>query len=58
MKILVDEMPKKESMCPFLRLDFCGEFVLCDVNKTVCDFSNDKCRWLNPLDKPAEDDCK
>lgn len=58
MKILVDELPKKESMCPFNIASHCQGISFCKCDNIVCDLGGGCCRWLKPLDKPIKDDCK
>lgn len=58
MKILVDEMPKRESMCPFNIASSFPEIAFCKCDNIACDLGGECCRWLKPLDKSTEDDCK
>lgn len=52
MKFLVDEMPKRESDCPFADwtpyppiIEKHGDWV-CDKDLKVCDLSETECRWM------------
>ena len=52
MRILVDEMPTAKSPCLF----WDKQHNMCRLDMEMCDVPT--CPYLEPLDKPAEDDCK
>ncbi len=56
MKILVNEMPKHTSQCPFY--DYTPRMRRrCVLDWLPCEIPETKCRWLKEY-KPTEDDCK